>query len=417
MENKIFKYLMEIYPYPISISDFNGTYLFANDILAQNYGFSKGEDVVGLNHHDLNIIEYDSKGIAEKLSKGENIDNYEVSFKDKKENTWHFLFSSRLVKFNGSDAILSTTIDITKQKELELQLLKYQHELEALVKERTEELEATNEELRATNEELYEKGVIINSKNKELESTMKNLHETQMQLFQTEKMASLGTLTAGVSHEINNPLNFIMGAYTGFERYFNENKSLNEPLTTKLLDAMKLGIERTSSIVKGLNQFSRDSGNYSEDCDIPVIIDNCLVILQNKIKNKIEIFKKFQSDTILIKGNIGKLHQVFLNIFSNAIDAIPETGEIVIEVYAKNKNIEITITDNGEGIDKKFISQIADPFFTTKPPGKGTGLGLSITYTIISEHNGKISFESDKNKGTKVIITLPINHSVDGKES
>lgn len=417
MENKIFKYLLEIYPYPIVITRIDGTFLFANDIYAKNQGFLKGEDIIGLNHYEINQIKYDNNELIDILKNDGKIDNYEVNGKDLNGRDWYVLFSSRVIEFKGEQAILSTTIDITKQKELELQLLKYQQELQAIVKERTEELEATNEELRATNEELYEKGVVINSKNIELENTLKNLHETQMQLFQAEKMASLGTLTAGVSHEINNPLNFIMGAYAGFEKYFSEYGSLNEPITNKLLDAMKLGIERTSIIVKGLNQFSRDSGNYIEDCNIPVIIDNCLVILQNKIKNKIEIIKKFQSDSILIKGNIGKLHQVFLNIFSNAIDAIPETGKIVIEGYTKNKNIEITITDNGEGIDKKFISQISDPFFTTKPPGKGTGLGLSITYTIINEHNGKISFESDKNKGTKVIITLPINHSEDGKES
>jgi len=417
MEYQIFKSLLETYPYPIAINDFDGNYLYANDAVAKNLGLIKGEDAIGLNHHHLNIIEYNRKAIVEKLSRGENIDNYEVSYNDKNGKTWYILFSSRLVEYNGQAAILSTTVDITKQKELELELLKYQHELEYLVKERTEELETTNEELQATNEELYEKGQTINSKNEELENTLKELKETQIQLFQAEKMASLGTLTAGVSHEINNPLNFIMGAYAGFEKYFMEYGSQNDSITTKLLDAMRLGIERTSSIVKGLNQFSRDSGNYTEECDIPVIIDNCLVILQNKIKNRIQVVKKYKADTILVKGNIGKLHQVFLNLLTNGIDAISDTGEILIEVTDRSQNIEIAITDNGEGIDKKLISQITDPFFTTKPPGKGTGLGLSITYTIISEHNGKISFKSEKNKGTKVIITLPINHYEDGKES
>ena len=409
MDNQIFKNLLEIYPFPITISDFNGNYLYANDAVAKSLGLNKGEDVIGLNHYDLNTIEYNSDGIAEKLFKGENIDNHEVSFRDEKGKTWHILFSSRLVEFNGQAAVLSTTVDITKQKELELQLLKYQHELEYLVKERTEELETTNKELQATNEELYEKGQTINSKNEELENTLKELKETQMQLFQAEKMASLGTLTAGVSHEINNPLNFIMGAYAGFEKYFNEYGSQSEPITTKLLDAMRLGIERTSSIVKGLNQFSRDSGKYDEECDIPIIIDNCLAILQNKIKNKIQVLKKYKAETILVKGNIGKLHQVFLNLLTNAIDAMSDKGEISIEVTNRSQNIEIVITDNGEGIDKKLISQITDPFFTTKPPGKGTGLGLSITYSIVNEHKGTMIFESEKEKGMKVTITLPIN--------
>lgn len=271
-----------------------------------------------------------------------------------------------------------------------------------------EELQATNEELSTINDELFSKSKIINNKNSELKATLQYLKQTQAQLLQSEKMASLGILTSGVAHEINNPLNYIMGAYVGLENYFEENNILGDENILYLLNSLKEGIERAAAIVQGLNQFSRDSKSNNEECNLHSIIDNCLVMLNNQLKHRVEVKKNYLHEDLLISGNVGKLHQVFINILSNALQSISEKGLISIRTQYYNNSAIIEISDNGSGISEKDLPKITDPFFTTKDPGKGTGLGLSITYNIISEHSGKLEFDSIIEKGTTVKITLPL---------
>jgi signal transduction histidine kinase len=248
----------------------------------------------------------------------------------------------------------------------------------------------------------------LKQKNDALQSSLEELKSTQEHLIETEKMASLGVLTAGIAHEINNPLNFIMGGYVGLQNYFNDsdtNKDENIPI---LLSSIKTGVDRASDIVKGLNQFSRNNDTLLETCDIHAIITNCLVILNTETFDRIEIKKEFSNDDIKITGNVGKLHQVFINILSNSIHAIEKHGVITIKTATQENTISIEITDTGCGISKENILKISDPFFTTKEPGKGTGLGLSIAFRIIQDHKGKISFQSELQKGTTVKIILPI---------
>jgi signal transduction histidine kinase len=281
------------------------------------------------------------------------------------------------------------------------ELYNHTHNLEALVKEKTQSLENTNNEL-------YNKNEIIHNQNQELQSTLQHLKDTQAQLLQSEKMASLGILISGVAHEINNPLNYIMGASIGLENYFEEYESLDKQTTDFLLESIKIGIDRTVGIIKGLNQFSRNSDTMDEDCDIHSIIENCILMLHNKMKHSGILTKNYTANTILVKGNISMLHQVFINVLNNALYAINDSGNIVLTTSKNKSNIEIEISDTGCGIEKENLPQITDPFFTTKPPGEGTGLGLSITYSIIKEHNGSMSFDSELGKGTKVTIVLPI---------
>ncbi|NPD87032.1 GHKL domain-containing protein [Lentimicrobium sp. L6] len=288
-----------------------------------------------------------------------------------------------------------------------LQLKIHQEHLEILVKEKTEELEAAIEELRATNEELHDKSEIINKQNQSLKTTLNELKEAQAQLIQSEKMASLGILTAGVAHEINNPLNYIMGAYVGLNKIHSQKSYQdNSETLSVLIDSLKTGVDRAANIVTGLNYFSRNSKSLNEDCEIHSIIDNCLTMLHNQTKHRISVKKDYCDSEILITGNSGKLHQVFLNVLSNAVQAIHQKGEITIGTKTTHDNIEVTVKDNGEGISSENLKKITDPFFTTKQPGKGTGLGLSICYNIIKEHKGELSFKSKLGKGTTVIISL-----------
>lgn len=329
-----------------------------------------------------------------------------------------FLAYHKFAFFSLRFEILSTAL-VTSiyliQFRVQKELKEHKNNLELIVKERTNELQITNEEvkntneeIKATNEELSAKHEIINTQNAELKETLANLKETQAQLMQADKMASLGVLTAGVAHEINNPLNYILGSYIGLDDYFNE-KGDKEEIIKILLNSLKTGVDKVANIVKGLGQFSRNSDASNENCNIHSIIDNCLIMLQNKLKNRIEIKKDFSDQTIFLSGNGGKLHQIFINILMNSIQAIENEGIITIKTQKYNKNIMIEITDTGCGISKENLSKISDPFFTTKEAGEGTGLGLSITYSIIKEHKGTINFTSVKDEGTIVKITFPLN--------
>ncbi|WP_242205884.1 sensor histidine kinase [Aestuariivivens insulae] len=241
------------------------------------------------------------------------------------------------------------------------------------------------------------------------EQTLQNLKNTQTKLIQVEKMAALGTLTAGMGHEINNPLNYIMGAYEVLNIYFEEHGSKDQEMTSMSLTNIKEGINKVSNIVHGLNQFSRDNSNFDEDCDIHDTIDNCLLMLQHQMNDAVIINKLYYKTPIKVKGNVGKLHQVFLNILSNALYAIGDKGQITITTQKDNEqSIRIEISDNGIGIKKSHLHQIKDPFFTTKPPGEGTGLGMAISDTIVKKHKGQLTIESEEGKGSKISVILPL---------
>lgn len=312
-------------------------------------------------------------------------------------------------------AVVAQLFEEQKRKEVEQELINYKNNLELLVSERTAQIEqlnqvlqSSNEELVTMNEELHTKNELIENQNTELQATLENLQKTQEQLVQAEKLASLGILTAGVAHEINNPLNYIKGSFIGLTTYFEKFKSREKQKTDLLLNSINVGVERISKIVTGLNQFSRNVETLDEDCDIHAIINNCLIILENKIKHKVHVVKEFSNKNLLVSGNVGNLHQVFLNIIYNALQAIISTGITKITTSTAGNNVVIRITDNGIGIEKQNISKLTDPFYTTKPPGEGTGLGLSISNSIIKDHKGSLRFISDVNKGTTVIITLPL---------
>jgi len=307
------------------------------------------------------------------------------------------------------DALQRANNEIKERKEIELELKKHQENLELLVDKKTNDLQTLNEEFRTANEELNEKNNIISKNNNELIATLNNLKETQFKLIQNEKMVALGTLTSGVSHEINNPLNFIMGGFNGLEQYFKDFGSKDEETTTLLLESIKLGIERTGKIVRSLNDFSRDDDGYKEVCDIHQIIENCLLMLTGEISENIIVNKNFESNYAFIYGNIGKLHQVFINILNNALQAIDKDGEITIEEKINSDSMFLKFSDNGNGIKKEHLHQVFDPFFTTKDPNMGTGLGLSIAFTIVKEHNGDIEIVSEENRGTTVIVKLPVD--------
>lgn len=248
----------------------------------------------------------------------------------------------------------------------------------------------------------------LKKKNAILDKSLKKLKKTQYLLIQNEKMASIGTLTAGVAHEINNPLNYIMGGYIGLKDYFDNNSTAKNEDTEQFLYFINEGVNKASTIVQTLNLFSRGNESKTEKFDINQILDNCIFLLQFEHKKNISINKNYEIKELFIKGNVGKIHQVFFNILSNSIHSFTNNeGNLSVSTTIQKNKILIVIEDDGMGIKADILNKITDPFFTTKSPGEGTGLGLSITYSIIKEHKGDLNIESTEGKGTKVTITLP----------
>jgi signal transduction histidine kinase len=299
--------------------------------------------------------------------------------------------------------------DITQRKKREDQLRQYRIELE----KRSIELQLINEDLKKSNEQLQDK-------NLDLENTLDILNKAKVQLVESEKMASIGILTAGVAHEINNPLNFIKTGLYGIESII-EDDDLTDTTEIKqeiksIVLKMGIGVDKVAEIVKSLNHFSRNNQLEFQKCSLNKILINCLSILNHEFKNKIAIKQTFLKNNIELLGNESKLHQVFLNLILNSIQSIETTGEIEINSKLNQNEAIITITDNGKGIPEAFKNKIFDPFFTTKPAGKGTGLGLSIVMQIIKDHHGDITFASAEGKGTAITLILPTAQTADARK-
>ncbi|MBD2314004.1 PAS domain S-box protein [Desertifilum sp. FACHB-1129] len=295
---------------------------------------------------------------------------------------------------------------------------------------------------------LQESETQYREKAQELEATLNELQKTQTQLIQTEKMSSLGQLVAGVAHEINNPVNFIYGNITPASEYLQEMIGLlqlyeqhyPQPIPEiverieeidlcfliddfqKVLASMKVGAERIQKIVLSLRNFSRLDEAAMKPVDIHEGIDNSLVILQNKLKDKpghpeIKVIKDYEK-LPLVECYAGQLNQVFMNLLTNSIDALEETFQLnseqkpTIWIQTRSINsteIQIQIRDNGKGMSEAIRNKIFDPFFTTKSVGKGTGLGLAISYQIVVEkHRGQLTCHSTPGKGSTFTIQIPI---------
>jgi signal transduction histidine kinase len=242
---------------------------------------------------------------------------------------------------------------------------------------------------------------------------------------------------AGIAHEINNPVTFISAGVDSLNANLEEIRQVlnmyhritldnvkekleeieklkekveyNEAIReiNKLIDSVRTGAERTTEIVKGLRTFSRLDEDVLKIADVHEGLDSTLILLRNKYKQRIEINKQYGKIPD-IECYPGQLNQVFMNVLSNAIDAIEDKGIITIITSTSNESIMIRITDTGKGIPEDIQSRIFEPFFTTKEVGQGTGLGLSISHSIIQKHKGHLKFKSEAGSGTEFVIDLPI---------
>ena len=275
---------------------------------------------------------------------------------------------------------------------------------------------------------------LLQSQKEEIETTLEELKNTQKQLIQSEKMASLGELTAGIAHEIQNPLNFV-----------NNFSEVNAELIEEMVDEVKKGNteeaisiandikeneekinhhgKRADAIVKGMLQHSRSSSGQKEPTDINALCDEYLSLSYHGLRAKDKNFNatlKTDFDESIEKINIipQDIGRVILNLFTNAFYAVNQKKQQGVDGYEPTvsistkkigNKIQIQISDNGDGIPQKFLDKIFQPFFTTKPTGQGTGLGLSLSYDIVTKgHGGELKVETRENEGTKFIIMLPL---------
>jgi len=289
--------------------------------------------------------------------------------------------------------------------------------------------------------------IALEEKNAALNEALIQLKSTQSQLIHSEKMASIGQLTAGIAHEINNPLNFIYAGIGALESNIHnfyqvtdlfqhilkeeDNTKIQEKVlqlkkaeTLKeyedikeeinlLIKDIKIGAVRTTEIVKGLRNFSRLDEGKPKIGNIHNDIDAALMLLRNKLAKNITVSKKYGEKIPEIAALHGQINQVFTNIIANAIQAMENGGRITITTKLVNKEgkeyVSISIKDTGVGMPENVKAKIFEPFFTTKDIGEGTGLGLSISYGIIRNHKGIIEVFSEVGKGTEFVIYLPVS--------
>jgi len=351
--------------------------------------------------------------------------------------------------------VICSAHDITDLKKTQ-QLLTANREL-AVMNEKfmvlNRSLVSMNDQLLYTNKELEKEIVERKLVEQRLENAYSELKNAQAQIVQQEKMASIGQLAAGVAHEINNPMGFIISNLSSLKGYTTKiatflrvheqtvaelikdyaGKSDNEKITSllqKLQDAKRLqkidyiiedtvdlitetqnGADRVKNIVKDLKGFARVTIDDSLDGDINAGLESTINVIWNELKYKTTLEKEY-GDIPLIKCNLGQLNQVFMNLLLNAVHAIDTQGEIRIKTWSENCKVLVSITDTGCGIPPEIINRIFEPFFTTKEVGKGTGLGLSICYEIIRKHDGEITVDSKIGEGTTFTVKIPIEDGI-----
>ncbi|MFH1653409.1 MAG: ATP-binding protein [Pseudomonadota bacterium] len=250
-----------------------------------------------------------------------------------------------------------------------------------------------------------------------------NLKKTQLQLVQSEKMASLGQLVAGVAHEINNPTTFIYSNIEPLKNYtayletivpFDAPKYKDEMASHEVIADLKSmisnieeGAIRTKEIVADLRHFAHSTDDVVADVDLVEGIESTIHLLKHETNERISVHKEFRN-LPKISANAGQINQVWMNILKNSIDAIDGEGDIWIKTSAEEGNVCVEIKDSGRGIPENILPKIFDPFFTTKDQGEGIGLGLSISHQIVSKHGGKIDVSSKIGEGTTFRVSLAI---------
>lgn len=372
-------------------------------------------------------------------------DTYEAEdFFPKLGTSGRWLFSTAAPLRNPKGELIGaieTLQDITERKVADSALMKSQLEIEQIVEQRTAELAEVNETLRedVNRREIAERALL--ERNTELNALNAKLVAAQDHLVQSEKLASIGQLAAGVAHEINNPIGYIFSNFGTLENYLvslfdmlsayeKTEASHSVPETVKELKAKresleldflkedipvlmresKEGIVRVRKIVQDLKDFSHVDANPDwQFSNLNQGIDSTLNVVNNEVKYKADLIKDY-GDIPEVQCLPSQINQVAMNLVVNAAHAMgTERGKITVRTGVEGDKVWFEVADTGSGIPKDVLPRIFDPFYTTKPVGKGTGLGLSLSYGIVQKHHGSIDVQTEIGQGTTIRVTLPIN--------
>ncbi|MBT5876699.1 MAG: PAS domain S-box protein [Candidatus Latescibacteria bacterium] len=373
-----------------------GRILHANETAAAMVGYEV-QDVIGMNVVELVTSESQEllKQIFQELAEDPRAkrDAFELVVKRRDGSTYHAEILGKPFTWEGKDVRVAAFRDITERRQAQLTLEQANEVLEHKVDERTTEL-----------------------------------MEQRAHLVQSEKMAALGQLVAGVAHEINTPLGAMKSNNDVFIRTVDKLRTIVEAedmpqeirehsqmhrifdSVEKLNHINRDAVERIVTIVGSLRKFARLDQAEVDDVDIHEGIDSTLTLVHHQLKNRIEVNRNFGA-LPLVSCHPGQINQVLMNILVNASQAIEGNGEITIATSTMGENsVRIDISDTGKGIDKDQLARIFDPGFTTKGSGVGTGLGLSIVHQIIDEHGGSIEVESEPGEGSTFSIILPVQN-------
>ena len=417
-----FKELADILPALIWLGNAQGERVFVNKQYSLLTGLSvtdciKEDGMKGMHPDDVSVF----KSVYDKVSSTLEPANteYRLILEDG-SICWILETVLPRIRKNGQvSGFMGCGIDITKQKQIE-------KSLEETVEQHTVELKKTNK--------------VLQQEKQELKGLNEQLKEAQGHLVQSEKMASIGQLAAGVAHEINNPLGYIYSNLNTLKGYLTDLEQvakLAEKMTAALPEDNELAVEfkqlhkeldldflqedlqdlvkesiegatRAKKIVQDLRDFSRIDKQEREFFDLEEGISATLNIVNNELKYKANIIKEFAGiKPFLCVG--AQLNQVFMNLLVNAAHSIEDFGKITVRTgYQGDNFVWVEVEDTGKGIPEEVKNKIFDPFFTTKPVGKGTGLGLSLSYKIIQDHKGRFEVDSVMGKGTKFRVYLPI---------
>ncbi len=423
-----------------------------NRYLTKLTGYSR-EELIGRNARIL----YETQAEYERVGK-EKYDQIrrtgtgtiETRFRCKDGFLVDVLLASTPLDINDlSKGVTFTATDITNLVRTRKRLKQSLEETEQVVLHHTRELVDTNRLLNAEIESRKKTEKRLIKSKQALQATVKKLKAAQSSLIQSEKLASVGQLAAGIAHEINNPTAFVSSNLKTGEGYVKELSDIIDsyrqvmailkPLAEgrftdeqiqSVADALKPveensdvefivsdlvdifeecleGTERIRKIVADLKDFAHPEAPERQLVDLHQCLDSTINIVWNELKYKAELIKAY-GDLPPVNCYPHQINQVFVNLLVNAAHAIEKKGIIRIQTQAGDENVEVHISDTGCGIPKQHLTKIFDPFFTTKPVGKGTGLGLSMSYGIIQRHKGRILVESEDGKGTCFKVILPI---------
>lgn len=381
-QSEFFQRIIDSLPNLIFVRDENHRYILVNQAMADSLGMQINEftgrsiEEIHSNAKEAERFEREDQVILENSSVFEQESSHTYP---NGVNKWLYL-SKHKMEIDGEPYVLGVLNDISSLKETEHKLL---------------------------------------AANDELKQTLKRLRSAQMRLIESEKMASLGQLTAGLAHEINNPINYVSGnvgpirqdlselkeyVYTGKSKQTNFDMLFSE--LDSLLDGVDEGATRVKDLMSDLNAFSLPEGTKRTLCNLNNSMRSTINLVQYQLKGRILLESDF-GDIPPVKCNAQQISQVFLNLLNNAIQAIEEKGTITVKTRLKGDMVVIKIRDTGSGIAPEHMKRIFDPFFTTKDVGKGTGLGLSMSYRIIKEHGGKITVTSEPGNGAVFKISIP----------